>query len=77
MVGKSQTTLAGDERLRVVNVRLSLPPSSGQFSIITPNVCQSNKSVGILYSFDKFARIQWPQAFQPDEPFYEAFHEAR
>ena len=36
MVGKSQTTLAGDERLTVVNVRLSLPPSSGQFSIITP-----------------------------------------
>jgi hypothetical protein len=41
------------------------------------NVCQSNKSVGILYSFDNFARIQWPQAFQPDEPFYEAFYEAR
>jgi len=37
MVGKSQTTLAGRRRLRVVNVRLSLPPSSGQFSIITPN----------------------------------------
>jgi hypothetical protein len=36
MVGKSQTTLAGGERLQVVNVRLSLPPSSGQFSIITP-----------------------------------------
>jgi hypothetical protein len=36
------------------------------------NVCQSNKSVGILYSFDKLARMQWPQAFQPDEPFYEA-----
>ena len=35
MVGKSQTTLAGDERLRVVNFRLSLPPSSGQFSVIT------------------------------------------
>jgi predicted nucleic acid-binding protein len=35
MVGKSQTTLAGRQRLRVVNVRLSLPPSSDQFSIIT------------------------------------------
>jgi len=38
MVGKSQTTLAGDERLRVVNFRLSLPPSSGQFSVITTNL---------------------------------------
>jgi hypothetical protein len=37
MVGKYQTTLAGDQRLKVVNFRLSLPPSSGQFSIITPN----------------------------------------
>ena len=35
MVGKSYTTLAGGIRLRVVNFRLSLPPSSGQFSVIT------------------------------------------
>jgi hypothetical protein len=35
MVGKYQTTLAGDQWLRVVNFGLSLPPSSGQFSIIT------------------------------------------
>ena len=38
MVGKYQSTLAGDERLRVVNFGLSLPPSSGQFWIITPNL---------------------------------------
>jgi hypothetical protein len=35
MVGKYQPTLAGGERLQVVNVRLSLPPSSGQFSVST------------------------------------------
>jgi len=35
MVGKSQTTSAGRQRLRVVNFRLSLPPSSDQFSVIT------------------------------------------
>ncbi|MDD5101016.1 MAG: hypothetical protein PHP66_08715, partial [Syntrophales bacterium] len=39
MVGKYQTTLAGSERLQVVNVRLSLPSSSGQFWIITPKRC--------------------------------------
>jgi hypothetical protein len=36
MVGKYQTILAGDEPLQVVNIRLSLTTSSGQFSIITP-----------------------------------------
>jgi hypothetical protein len=36
MVGKYPTTLAGDQRRRVVNFRLSLPPLPGQFSIITP-----------------------------------------
>ena len=36
MVGKYQTTLAGRQRLRVVNFGLSLTPSSGQFWIITP-----------------------------------------
>ena len=35
MVGKSQITLAGRQRLRVVNVRLTLPPSSNQFSVST------------------------------------------
>jgi hypothetical protein len=35
MVGKSQTTLAGRQRLRVVNFRLSQPPFPGQFSVIT------------------------------------------
>jgi hypothetical protein len=36
MVGKYQSTLAGDESLRVVNIRLSLHPSTGQFWVITP-----------------------------------------
>jgi hypothetical protein len=41
MVGESQTILAGRLRLRVVNFGLSLPPSSGQFWIITPRRTQS------------------------------------
>jgi hypothetical protein len=46
MVGKYQTTLAGGERLQMVNVGLSLPPSSGQFSIITPTLCPFVKTHG-------------------------------
>ncbi len=45
MVVKYPTTLAGDERLGVVNFRLSLPPLPGQFSVITikssPNLISS------------------------------------
>jgi len=38
MVGKSQTILAGRQRLRMVNFRLSLPPLSDQFSVITTSL---------------------------------------
>jgi hypothetical protein len=51
MVGKSQTTLAGSQRLRVVNFRLSLPPFTGQFSIIT-----TNQPFGLKYFYKWWVR---------------------
>jgi hypothetical protein len=47
MVGKYPTTLAGDQRRRVVNFRLSLPPLPGQFSIITPTT--SNETIDVEF----------------------------
>jgi len=47
MVGKYQAILAGRRRLRVVNFRLSLPLSAGQFSISTTN--RSLKDIWAAY----------------------------
>ena len=60
MVGKSQTTLAGRQRLRVVNFRLSQPPFPGQFSVITtmgnPKFTEAYYNRGVTYG--KFGNYQ-------------------
>lgn len=48
MVGKLPTTLTGSVRLRVVNFRLSLPPSTGQFSVITTTYQQPAIAAGLI-----------------------------
>ena len=59
MVGKSQTTLAGRQRLRVVNFRLSLPPFAGQFSIITTSMAREDEIplIGSIKMVDNFALV--------------------